>query len=174
MQSQVTLAAGSHFGVTCEICYRQLSTTGLHPWDWSIPFGYRTEPTRLTRREAERYLISVSFGRSVSLTLLAFALATYGFDCWAESSPQQAMRCCHSMPCSHSGKQHEDCCRSMPTVHGPFVQSPAVHNIALVDVASAITSTYQLVGVDPEPATVRVNSHGPPGAPLRVASPIRI
>jgi hypothetical protein len=65
----------------------------------------------------------------LALTLVTLAaLAAYGSDCLVTSTPDEAMQCCHRMPCSSHGHQHShDCCKTMPSMHAPFVKADSAH-----------------------------------------------
>src|SRR5229473_2427637 len=102
--------------------------------------------------------------KPIFLAVLGFALAAYGFDCGATTTPEEAMQCCGSMPCSHGMDQDEqDCCATMPAMHAPFVQSSAVHGISAATVVFAVLPTpgESLVG-DSSTHFVAAHSHGPP------------
>src|SRR5258708_10479053 len=110
------------------------------------------------------------------LAVLGFALAAYGFDCGATMTPEEAMQCCGSMPCSHSMDQDEqDCCATMPAMHAPFVQSSAGHGISAANVVFAVvpTSSELLVGDSPG-HFVATHSHGPPIFHSPASLPLRI
>src|SRR5262249_57818078 len=68
--------------------------------------------------------------RAIFMVVLVAALAAYSLDCFAASTPDEAMQCCDSMPCpQHSHDGSEDCCQTMPSLNAPFVQ-PHVLDIA--------------------------------------------
>jgi hypothetical protein len=48
-------------------------------------------------------LLRMRFAKPILLAALAVALAAYAFDCGALGTPEQAMQCCNSMPCSSHG-----------------------------------------------------------------------
>src|SRR5215831_16532358 len=60
------------------------------------------------------------FARTALLALLGMALAAYVVDCSGMTNPDEAMKCCQSMPCSSSGHSQE-CCKT-------FVQPPSAHS----------------------------------------------
>src|SRR4029077_9961734 len=61
----------------------------------------------------------------IFLVAFVVALAAYSFDCGAALTPEQAMKCCDSMPCSQ-GEHGQDCCNTMPSAHSSFVQPTSV------------------------------------------------
>src|SRR5437016_829378 len=64
--------------------------------------------------------------KSMFVALLTVAFAAYAFDC-AVATPEQAMQCCDSMPCSSHGHHAQDCCKTMQSMHAPFAQPSSVH-----------------------------------------------
>jgi len=115
------------------------------------------------------------FARTVLVTVAAFALAAYGFDCMAMGSPEQAMQCCNSMPCVPNGHQGQDCCKTMPSVQTAFLQSSAGHIVSLTDFGSVIITEF---GGRPDASTAIANaasvSHPPPIPYSQASPPIRI
>jgi hypothetical protein len=67
------------------------------------------------------------FANPILVSVVAILLGVYAFDCDTMTTPEQAMQCCNSMPCSAQGHQGQDCCKSMPSMHSPFVQVSAPH-----------------------------------------------
>src|ERR1700758_3303990 len=67
--------------------------------------------------------------RPILIAALAVALAVYAFDCGAMTTPERAMQCCNSMPCSSQGHHGQDCCKTMPAMHAPFVQPSFVRGV---------------------------------------------
>jgi hypothetical protein len=131
---------------------------------------------RLTRKLAE-YLINQPMGfiKPVFLTLVVVALATYGFDCLAMTTPEQAMQCCRSMPCSRQGHTGQDCCKTMPSMHAPFVQPSSGHGVALDHVAiTAVPLSGESPRLDLSTYDVLTVDHSPPILYLPSAIPIRI
>jgi hypothetical protein len=61
--------------------------------------------------------------KSVLTAVVICAVVAYVFDCSAMSTPEEAMQCCDSMPCSSHGRsQAQDCCKTMASMHALFVQ----------------------------------------------------
>jgi len=51
----------------------------------------------------------------------------------AATTPEQAMQCCNSMPCSSHGHEHsQDCCKTTQAMHRPFVQPSSVHCVFIL------------------------------------------
>src|SRR6516225_7929003 len=67
------------------------------------------------------------FANPILVSVVAILLGVYAFDCDTMTTPEQAMQCCNSMPCSPQAHHGEDCCKSMPSMHSPFVQVSALH-----------------------------------------------
>ena len=80
--------------------------------------------------------------KPIFLALLTVAVASYAFDCGATATPEQAMECCNSMPCSSQGHHGQDCCKTMPAMHAPFVQPSSVHGISYSPVVVAVLTTF--------------------------------
>jgi hypothetical protein len=91
------------------------------------------------------------------------------------TTPEQAMQCCNSMPCSPQGHHGQDCCKTMPSLQAPFAQPPSGHVISLDHVA--ITSTPrsgECPLVDSSACDVLTVDHSPPILYSASAVPIRI
>jgi len=87
------------------------------------------------------------FAKLALAAVVALLLGVYGFDCEAMTTPEQAMQCCGSMPCSPHGHDGQDCCRTMPTMHVPFVKPSAVPaSFHLAIVASLAMSHFPIAG----------------------------
>ena len=112
-----------------------------------------------------QYLIDspMGFVRPILVVLLAVALAAYGFDCLAMTTPEQAMQCCNSMPCSPQGHHNQDCCKTMATLQAPFVQTQSGHGISLaqVSVASARVAT-DTASTDVSISNLAADGNAPP------------
>src|SRR6516165_3844566 len=67
------------------------------------------------------------FANPILVSVVAILLGVYAFDCDTMTTPEQAMQCCNSMPCSPQGDHGQDCCKSMPSMHSPFVQVSTPH-----------------------------------------------
>jgi hypothetical protein len=115
------------------------------------------------------------FAKPILMAVLVAALAAYALDCGAMTTPEQAMQCCASMPCSPHGHDGQDCCKSMPSLHAPFVQSTSAHGAAHAHTVVAVSvAIYDFASTLPEPGTPRAHSHGPPRINRPALSPLRI
>src|SRR6202521_2230146 len=100
--------------------------------------------------------------RPLFLAVLGVALGAYGVDCGATTTPEEAMQCCSSMPCSH-GLDDQDCCQTMPAMHAPFVPPSAGHGISVANAVFAVLpAAGESLGIDSYPRLVTAHSHGPP------------
>jgi hypothetical protein len=113
--------------------------------------------------------------RATLLTAIVLALATYAVDCSSIVSPDQAMQCCKTMPCSphNHGK---NCCETMPSTHSPFVQSASQSKLTISLLGYAASPAHAAhpptrLGAD----IIVAQYHGPPSLPESSASsPLRI
>src|SRR5664279_5644705 len=113
--------------------------------------------------------------RPIFLALLALSLTTYAVDCGATMTPDQAMQCCNSMPCSSHGHDGQDCCKTMPSMHAPYVQASSVSGPCFSPDLFTLTPP-SVVSPDLASATHTITAHfhsppipGPPGqSPLRI------
>ena|SRR5437879_312921 len=113
--------------------------------------------------------------KPIVLTVLGFALAAYALDCGAVTTPEQAMHCCNSMPCSSHGQRGQDCCKTMPTVRAPFVQPSNVHGVSYSPVVFAVLpATDKSQGVDSFKGVLAVHCHAPPIRYAATPVPLRI
>ena len=132
-------------------------------------------PIGLTCGRLTSNLVEMRFARSVLTTVLVVALAAYAFDCGAMTTPEQAMQCCNSMPCSSQGHHGQDCCKTMPAMHAPFVQPSLVHGIPYSTVVVAVLKTSdQPHGVDSSASTIAEHAHAPPIGYSSAPLPLRI
>jgi hypothetical protein len=113
--------------------------------------------------------------RTILLTAIVVALATYAIDCSDIVSPEQAMQCCNTMPCSPHA-HGKNCCESMPSTHSPFVQSASVGKITVPLLARAVLPAHAAHPEIPFAADVTVAQyHAPPILLDTLAlSPLRI
>jgi hypothetical protein len=114
--------------------------------------------------------------KPILMAVIAITLAAYAFDCLAMSTPEEAMQCCDTMPCSsHSPEHSQDCCKTMPSMHAAFVQPPSVHGapFALVFVA-VLPAIHESQGVDSSVSITAARCHAPPIADPAAHSPLRI
>jgi hypothetical protein len=105
----------------------------------------------------------MTLARSILVTMIVLLLGVYVFDCEAMTTPEEAMKCCGSMPCAPHGHHGQDCCKTMPTMHAPFVQPSAVQRVSF----SLITLAVVLPASDAFDSTITERttnaiSHGPP------------
>jgi hypothetical protein len=113
--------------------------------------------------------------KSILLTVLAVFLSAYAFDCGAMTTPDQAMRCCKSMPCSSHGHHGQDCCKAMPAMHATFVQPSLTHGILYSPVVVAVLAAFsESLGVDSSARTIAEHSHAPPAFYATAPVPLRI
>lgn len=112
--------------------------------------------------------------KPIFLALLTVALAAYAFDCGA-TTPEQAMECCNSMPCSSQGHHGQDCCKIMPAMHAPFVQPSLVHGVPNLPVKVAVLQTFDgSHGLDLSARIIPEHSHAPPVVSTPTPPPLRI
>ena len=113
--------------------------------------------------------------KPIVMLALVIALAAYALDCGAMTTPEQAMQCCTSMPCSPHGHDGQDCCKEMPSMHAPFVQSASAQRVPQTHTISAVLTPLQASGsVPPDHGTFGVQSHAPPIVSPPTFSPLRI
>lgn len=117
--------------------------------------------------------IRMRLTKTFSLVVLALSLSSYAVDCSALQSPQAAMHCCASMPCSH-GHGQQDCCKNMPSMHVPFVQPASLHNIRFsFFIAAALPAVANSKASDRSTLFASVYCHAPPILPASL-SPLRL
>jgi len=116
------------------------------------------------------------FTKPMLLAVVAIALAVYAFDCLAMSTPEQAMQCCNSMPCSSHGHQHsQECCKTMPSMHAPFVQPASAHGPSFTPVFVAVLPAFNASqGLNSSAAVLTAHCHAPPISPIAASSRLRI
>jgi len=104
------------------------------------------------------------FGKSILLLALAAVLATYAVDCSAMNTPEQAMQCCGSMPCSPHHGNSEDCCKTMTSARTPNLLPAAHASLHAPAVATfKYTRTLDLAPLAPVPlAAAEAQQHSPP------------
>jgi len=113
--------------------------------------------------------------RPFFLVAVAIALAAYAFDCGAAITPEQAMQCCDSMPCSSHGHHAQDCCKAMPTVHAPFVQPPSVQGVSYSPfVLAVLPATAKSLTLDFPDRVIAAHCHAPPIRYTPAPLPLRI
>lgn len=134
----------------------------------------RVRRRALTRSSKAHNLVVMRFGKAILLVSLAVALAAYVFDCDAMSTPEQAMNCCHTMPCASHGHHGQECCKSMSEIHAPFVAPPAGRGISSTPLLFAVLPSPQIGGRNFSGLSTAADFHAPPifSPPLR--PPLRI
>src|SRR6266850_2554912 len=116
------------------------------------------------------------FAKPILQAVVAIALAAYAFDCLAMSTPEQAMQCCDTMPCSSHGHEHsQECCKTMPSMHAPFLQPASAHGLSfsLVFVA-ALPAFNASHGLYSPAGVLTAHCHAPPIFEIAASSPLRI
>jgi len=112
--------------------------------------------------------------KPIFLGILAVALAAYAFDCGA-ATPEQAMQCCNSMPCSSHGHHAQECCKTVPSMHAPFVQSSSVHGVSASPVVFAVLpAAGKSHVVDSSNRVIAAHCHAPPIRYAPTPLPLRI
>jgi hypothetical protein len=115
------------------------------------------------------------FSRLILVTAVAAALAAYAFDCGAAITPEQAMKCCDSMPCSSQGHQGEDCCKAMPSGSAAFVRPASVAGASFFSVVSALLqASIEFHHADCPDRVIVAHGHAPPILPAPGFAPLRI
>src|ERR1700682_2271298 len=116
------------------------------------------------------------FAKLILLAVMAIAFATYAFDCLAMSTPDAAMQCCNTMPCSSHHQGHsQECCKTMPSMHAPFVRPTAVHATSFSPAFVAVLEGFNaLQDLDSPPNVLTAHCHAPPSLQAAAPSPLRI
>jgi hypothetical protein len=113
--------------------------------------------------------------RLTLLTALAVALAAYAFDCGAAITPEQAMKCCDSMPCSSYGHQGQDCCKTMPSENAGFVRPTPAAGASFVPIVSALLqASIEFHHADCPDRVIAAHDHAPPILSSSASVPLRI
>jgi hypothetical protein len=118
----------------------------------------------------------MGFEKAILLIALAVALAAYALDCDASSTPEQAMNCCHSMPCASHGHHGQECCKSMSAMHSPFIAPPAGgEGISFAPLALTLLSApAQPSGFAFSGLLISSDFHAPPVFSPPIQQPLRI
>jgi len=133
------------------------------------------QPARaLTQQLDTTNLDLMRFARPILLAVVTILLAAYAFDCNAMATPEQAMQCCGSMPCSSQGHQGQDCCKTMPTIHAPFVKPSSVRQVSFSLVVAALPPVNPSPSATPAERMTTPVSHAPPIFSPPTLSPLRI
>jgi hypothetical protein len=113
--------------------------------------------------------------KPIFLAVLAVSLAAYAFDCGAATTPEQAMQCCNSMPCSSNGHHAQDCCKTMQAMHAPFVQASSVHGVSYSPLVLAVLpATGESHALDSSNRAIAAHCHAPPILHTPAPLPLRI
>jgi hypothetical protein len=111
----------------------------------------------------------------IFLVAFVVALAAYSFDCGAAMTPEQAMKCCDSMPCSSQGQHGQDCCSTMPSAHASFVQPTTVAHVSFVPVVFAVLqASVDFHDRDSSGRVIADFANDPPLSLLSASAPLRI
>jgi hypothetical protein len=116
----------------------------------------------------------MKFAKPILVAVAAIMLAVYEFDCDSMTTPEQAMQCCASMPCSPQGHRGQDCCKAMPSMHVPFVQPLTPHagfSFVVLAVLPDSSDSIDLMSSARHPAS---DSHAPPLIYSSSPVPLRI
>ena len=109
------------------------------------------------------------------MALVALSFAVYAFDCADMTTPEQAMQCCNSMPCSSHGHPGQDCCKTMPSMHAPFVQPSAGHGAGFsLDILAVLPASNEPIEIASSARNIKSHWHAPPGILLPSPLPLRI
>jgi hypothetical protein len=116
------------------------------------------------------------FAKPILVAVMGIALAVYAFDCYAMATPEAAMQCCDSMPCSsHGAERSQDCCKTMASSHATFVQPHAVQGAPFAPVLVAVLpAVHEDQGVDSWASIVTAHCHAPPLPDIAASLPLRI
>src|SRR6266446_5481439 len=97
--------------------------------------------------------------RLTLLTALAVALAAYAFDCGAAITPEQAMKCCDSMPSGNAA----------------FVRPTSVAGVSFVPIVSALLqASFEFRHADCADRVIVAHGHAPPILSSSASVPLRI
>jgi hypothetical protein len=132
-------------------------------------------PSCLTLLFMKANLTGMRFVRPILLMAAAFLLAAYVFDCDAMATPEQAMQCCQSMPCSSETHHDQDCCKTMPTMHAPFVQPASAHGGGFsLELLAVLPAPVESIVVVLPIGSVATHCHTPPIPDFSSPTPLRI
>jgi hypothetical protein len=113
--------------------------------------------------------------KPIFVVAFVVALAAYSFDCGAAMTPEQAMKCCDSMPCSSQGQQGQDCCNTMPSVHASFVQPTSLtHGSFPLALFAVLQNSIDSHGGDFPDSVTEAFAHDPPISFVPASVPLRI
>jgi hypothetical protein len=114
--------------------------------------------------------------KPILLIAVAIAISVYAIDCGAMTTPDEAMQCCNTMPCSSHGQKHsQECCDTMPLTHAPFVQPASAHNLSFGTVLVAVLPAFHVSqDLNSTAYALATHSHAPPFPQTAVPSPLRV
>jgi len=113
------------------------------------------------------------WAKAILLAVLVAGLAAYAVDCRA-TTPEQAMRCCKSMPCSSQGHHGRDCCKTVGAMHAPFVLPSLVHAAGVSVVAAVFSTSTESILLQSVVGGSSARYHSPPAAQSLSLRPLRI
>lgn len=131
-----------------------------------------TAPVLTSRLNAIKF-VYVRLARSILVAVVVFSFGVYVFDCEAMTTPEQAMQCCGSMPCSPHGHDGQDCCKSMPTMHAPFVKPSIVQQVSFLVVA-ALPAVNRVLTAASSQRIPTIVSQAPPIFSPPIVAPLRV
>jgi hypothetical protein len=113
--------------------------------------------------------------KPIFLGVLVVAFAAYAFGCEAATTPEQAIECCNSMPCTSHGYDAQDCCKTMPSMHAPFVQPSYVLGVSYSPLVFAVLpAVSEPHPIDSADRVTVAQSHAPPVLGTLAPLPLRI
>jgi hypothetical protein len=115
--------------------------------------------------------------RAIFMAAVVGALAVYALDCFAGSTPDEAMECCGSMGCPQpSHDRSQDCCQTMSSSHAPFVQShsPDASSHSPMLVAMALAGDGLQKPSSSTRVLLAVHCNAPPPSSTAADTPIRV
>jgi len=113
-------------------------------------------------------------GRPILVALIGLLLAAYALDCDSMMTPEQAMQCCNSMPCSSQDHHGQDCCKTMPSMHAPFMQPSTVHAGFSLNVLAVLPALTEATYLTSSSVSATLAWHDPPLIPAPSPQPLRI
>ncbi len=113
-------------------------------------------------------------GKAILCAVIVASLAAYAYDCLPMTTAQQAMDCCHSMPCSTQAHKGKDCCQSMAANQVAFALPTLVHHISLHPPVAGIASPVRPSALACSGRMIAEQNESPPGFHTSISPPIRI
>jgi len=105
--------------------------------------------------------MKMQFVKPILLAVLALSLVAWVLDCSAKTTPDGAMDCCNTMPCSSHGDS-QDCCKTMPSMHPAFVNPRPVQRVEMTPVVLAVLASSLEDSLLNPSAPVAIRQHHPP------------